>query len=102
MSTELMVAVFGLSGIASGFLAGLFGIGGGLIMVPVLVYAFKTTGMDTDHVVTMALGTSMFVIARTGRFVRPIPHHQRLSSSVHSPPINPGLGWRCKANCCSA
>lgn len=30
---------------ASGFFAGLFGIGGGLIMVPVLLYAFKTTGI---------------------------------------------------------
>ena len=40
MSTELVLAVFGLSGIAAGFFAGLFGIGGGLIMVPVLVYAF--------------------------------------------------------------
>jgi uncharacterized protein len=57
-----MVGVFGLSGIASGFLAGLFGIGGGLIMVPVLVYAFKTTGMEADHIVTMALGTSMAAI----------------------------------------
>jgi uncharacterized protein len=62
MSTALVFAVFGLSGIASGFFAGLFGIGGGLIMVPVLVYAFKTTGMATDHVVAMALGTSMAAI----------------------------------------
>jgi uncharacterized protein len=62
VSTELVAAVFGLSGIASGFLAGLFGIGGGLIMVPVLVYAFKTTGMAADHVSTMALGTSMAAI----------------------------------------
>jgi uncharacterized membrane protein YfcA len=57
-----MVVVFGLSGIVSGFLAGLFGIGGGLIMVPVLVHAFKTMGMATEHVVTMALGTSMAAI----------------------------------------
>ena len=62
MSAELMVGVFGLSGIASGFLAGLFGIGGGLIMVPVLVYTFKTMGMAPEHVVTMALGTSMAAI----------------------------------------
>src|SRR5215475_5694359 len=62
MSNELMFVVFGLSGVASGFFAGLFGIGGGLIMVPVLVYAFKTTGMATEHVVTMALGTSMAAI----------------------------------------
>jgi uncharacterized membrane protein YfcA len=62
MSTALVFAVFGLSGIASGFFAGLFGIGGGLIMVPVLVYAFKTTGMAADHVVAMALGTSMAAI----------------------------------------
>ncbi len=62
MSVELMFAVFGLSGIASGFFAGLFGIGGGLIMVPVLVYAFNTAGIATGHVVTMALGTSMAAI----------------------------------------
>jgi uncharacterized protein len=62
MSAELMFALFGLSGIASGFFAGLFGIGGGLIMVPALVYAFKSTGMAPDHVVTMALGTSMAAI----------------------------------------
>lgn len=62
MSTELLLAVFGLSGIASGFFAGLFGIGGGLIMVPVLVYAFNATGMATDHVVAMAVGTSMAAI----------------------------------------
>jgi uncharacterized membrane protein YfcA len=34
MSSELMFAVFVLSGVAVGFFAGLFGIGGGLIMLP--------------------------------------------------------------------
>jgi len=62
MSAALIFAVFGLSGIASGFCAGLFGIGGGLIMVPVLVYAFKATSLAPDHVVAMALGTSMAAI----------------------------------------
>jgi uncharacterized protein len=62
VGSELTLAVFGLSGVAAGFFAGLFGIGGGLIMVPVLVYAFKTTGTDTQHAVAMALGTSMAAI----------------------------------------
>jgi uncharacterized membrane protein YfcA len=62
VGSELSFAVFGLSGIAAGFLAGLFGIGGGLIMVPVLVYAFTTTGAGTEHAVAMALGTSMAAI----------------------------------------
>jgi uncharacterized membrane protein YfcA len=62
MSIGVSFALFGLSGIAAGFLAGLFGIGGGLIMVPVLVYAFNAAGMAADQVVTMALGTSMTAI----------------------------------------
>ena len=62
MGAELALAVFGLSGLAAGFFAGLFGIGGGLIIVPVLVYAFKTTGTGTEHAVAMALGTSMAAI----------------------------------------
>ena len=55
MAGERSFAIFGLSGIAASFFAGLSGIGGGLIMVPALVYAFNTTGMATEHVVTMAL-----------------------------------------------
>jgi uncharacterized protein len=62
VSIAFAFAVFSLGGIASGFFAGLFGVGGGLIMVPILVYAFNATGTATDHVVAMALGTSMAAI----------------------------------------
>jgi uncharacterized membrane protein YfcA len=62
VGSELTLTVFGLSGIAAGFFAGLFGIGGGLIMVPVLVYAFTTTGTGLQNAVAMALGTSMAAI----------------------------------------
>jgi uncharacterized protein len=62
MGDDLAFVIFGLSGLAAGFFAGLFGIGGGLIMVPALVYAFTAAGVDAQHVVAMALGTSTAAI----------------------------------------
>jgi uncharacterized protein len=63
VSGDLTFAILGLGGVAAGFLAGLFGIGGGLVMVPVLLSAFAAAGVDSQRTVTMALGTSMAAIA---------------------------------------
>jgi uncharacterized membrane protein YfcA len=81
VGSELTLAVFGLSGVAAGFFAGLFGIGGGLIMVPVLVYAFKTTGTGTEHAVAMALGTSMAAIVFSAA-QSAYGHYRRGSTSI--------------------
>lgn len=81
MSNELIFAVFALSGVAAGFFAGLFGIGGGLVMVPVLVYAFNTTHMATEHVVTLALGTSMAAIVASSA-QSAYGHYRKGSASV--------------------
>jgi uncharacterized membrane protein YfcA len=62
VSGSVTLLVFGVSGLAAGFFAGLFGIGGGLIMVPVLVYAFSAAGIAPEHVAAMAVGTSMAAI----------------------------------------
>lgn len=63
-------------GALAGFIAGLFGVGGGLIIVPVLVYLFSQQGMHGDYLVHMAVGTSLATIVFTSiSSVR--AHHQR-------------------------
>ncbi|MEX2585992.1 MAG: sulfite exporter TauE/SafE family protein [Balneolaceae bacterium] len=54
-----------LLGAVTGFLAGLFGIGGGGVMVPVLTILYLWQGIQADVVVHMALATSMAAIMFT-------------------------------------
>ena len=51
-----------LSAVIVGFLAGFFGIGGGLIMVPILFYIFSFVGIEKAFVMHMAIGTSFLII----------------------------------------
>jgi len=51
-----------LSAAVVGFMAGFFGIGGGLIMVPILFYIFNFIGIDKAFVMHMAIGTSFLII----------------------------------------
>ncbi len=48
-----------------GFVAGLFGIGGGLITVPFLYYIFETMGIDQRYLMHLAVGTSFAIIIPT-------------------------------------
>ena len=52
-------------GALAGTLAGLFGIGGGLIIVPVLVYSFGIQGLPSDILTHLAVGTSLATIVVT-------------------------------------
>lgn len=54
-----------LAGAVSGVLAGLFGIGGGAIIVPVLYEAFGALGVDETVRTHLAVGTSIAVIVPT-------------------------------------
>jgi uncharacterized membrane protein YfcA len=52
-------------GMASGFLAGLFGAGGGAVLVPLLTMMFAAQSFPHEHVLHLALGTSMATIVFT-------------------------------------
>ena len=62
-------------GLAVGFLAGLLGIGGGMIMVPMLVFVFTAKGFPAEHMMHLALATSMATIIFTS-FSSVRAHHR--------------------------
>lgn len=59
------LAAYALLGAGVGFLAGLLGVGGGAVMVPVLTSLFAAQGFPREHLMHMALGTSMAAIVVT-------------------------------------
>ena len=54
-----------VSAVPVGFMAGLFGIGGGLITVPILFYIFNSIGLDQTFIMHLAVGTSFSIIIPT-------------------------------------
>ncbi len=52
-------------GVVSGFLAGLLGVGGGMVIVPALLYVFHLLDLPAAFHQHLALGTSMAVISFT-------------------------------------
>jgi uncharacterized membrane protein YfcA len=67
---------FLLLGIVVGFVAGLLGVGGGGILVPVLTSVFLLQGIPSEQVVHLALGTSMACIIVTS-FSSLRAHHNK-------------------------
>ena len=64
-----------LTAIPVGFVAGLFGIGGGLITVPFLYYIFGKLGIDQAYLMHLAVGTSFAIIIPTST-VSVLTHHK--------------------------
>ena len=59
-----------------GVLAGLFGVGGGMIIVPALIFSFTAMGVDPAFMTHLAVGTSLATIVFTSiNSVR--AHHKR-------------------------
>ena len=73
MLTVVLICL--LLGCIAGFLAGLFGIGGGMVIVPVLVYVLPMVGVPEQLLMASALGTSFATIVITG-FSAAQRHHK--------------------------
>lgn len=65
MTLLTVFAIYLALGALAGTLAGLFGIGGGLVIVPVLIFSFGLQGISSEIAAHLAVGTSLATIVFT-------------------------------------
>lgn len=65
-------------GAFAGFLSGLFGLGGGIIIVPALILTFTANGHSAEVVTHLAIGTSLATIVVTS-ITSTLIHHERMA-----------------------
>ena len=85
------IVTYLLTGTVAGLMAGLLGVGGGLIIVPALATLFVHQGFTPDTVMHYAVGTSLATIIPTS--ISSLLAHQR-RGSVHWPVVRimvPGI-----------
>ncbi len=70
-----MVALLLAIGALAGVLAGLLGVGGGIVLVPAFFYAFQTLGYDGPQLMQLCLATSLATIVVTS--VRSVLSHNK-------------------------
>lgn len=61
----IFLAALAAAGLFAGFVGGLFGVGGGVVIVPALVYGLTLTGVPEDARVHVAVATSLSTIIAT-------------------------------------
>jgi uncharacterized protein len=71
-----LIVEFGLLGLVMGFLAGLLGLGGGMVMVPFITFILTRKGFPPEITVKMAVATSLATICFTS-ITSVWAHHKR-------------------------
>lgn len=61
----MLLAALVAAGLVGGLIAGLFGVGGGTVIVPALFYAFEVLGLGGESNLHVAIGTSLATIVAT-------------------------------------
>lgn len=70
-----LLAIMAAAGAFAGLIAGLFGVGGGTVIVPALFYAFETLDVGGEASLHTAIGSSLAVIVATS--FRSLAAHRR-------------------------
>ncbi len=61
----MIIASYLIAGVFAGITAGLFGVGGGLVVVPILIFIFQWQGVSPEVLTHLAIGTSLATIVFT-------------------------------------
>jgi uncharacterized protein len=72
----LAIVAYALTGGLTGLLSGLLGVGGGIVVVPLLVEIFQYQGMSQVHLVHLAVGSSLGIMVLT-TLSAAFNHHRR-------------------------
>jgi len=91
MEIALYLFLYAITGALAGVSAGMLGIGGGLVIVPVLASLFASQGMHPSIIMHLALGTSLATIIITSiSSIRSHQKHQAILWSIFKN-MTPGI-----------
>ncbi|MBI3065357.1 MAG: sulfite exporter TauE/SafE family protein, partial [Deltaproteobacteria bacterium] len=69
-----LITIYLAAGLAAGLVSGLFGLGGGLTIVPALAFALPLEGVDEKYVMHLSVGTSLVVMVVTALYTTVLRH----------------------------